>query len=105
MIRIGILEELKTYHEQNASIKHEIKKVFPFGEAPELMLLGSTTARAKEEKGGEVTELDWASYFQLVRQDGALKIREYTVHVVRLTFLAVMWPSSDRTCSDRKKVD
>ncbi|KAF7983674.1 hypothetical protein HWV62_19575 [Athelia sp. TMB] len=77
----GILEELKDYHEQNASIKHEIKKVFPFGGATELMLFGSTTTWAKEEKGGEVTEIDWAAYFQLVRQDGALKIREYTVHV------------------------
>ncbi|KAF7974122.1 hypothetical protein HWV62_13335 [Athelia sp. TMB] len=87
----GILEELKTYHEQNASIKHEIKKAFPFGGAEELMLLGSTTTRAKEEKGGEVTELDWASHFQLVRQDGALKILEYTVYVVRLIFLAVIY--------------
>lgn len=64
------------------SMKHKAEKVFPFGGEDEFMLFGTVTVWAKED-GAEMA-VNYAGHVVLVRQNGALKIREYYMHLVSL---------------------
>ncbi|KZP13203.1 hypothetical protein FIBSPDRAFT_869508 [Athelia psychrophila] len=74
-----ILKYMEGQWARARSMKHIAEKVFPFGGEDELMLFGTVTVWTKED-GAEIT-VDYAGRVLLDRQNGALKIRGYYMHL------------------------
>lgn len=81
-----ILKYMEGQWARARSMKHIAEKVFPFGGEDELMLFGTVTVWTKED-GAEIT-VDYAGRVLLDRQNGALKIRGYYMHLVSLETIA-----------------